>query len=409
MTTDRNKERIEKISNQIRNWWAQTKFQNPEKADRMLPRFRAGPEKYICPYMAKDFSEDASANWERIKQKHGLTTQGERDQNISYYEEKAQRHYDQRTEEQHQEQSMRPKSSEDDKGSIYYLGDWGIHNAIREDWTPKERKPPEESGYSEWLTVMNLALSDKLNQVVEHVCDEYGYTKQTAIRRLLRYGTQEVIRFIQEETVHGDASLAEYRAAGKRAARSVRGASHGYTSLDEKVKVETNFGTRLANNQSYKIVWNQKKSIGWIATQLGITEADAFRWSLTVAGKALHEEADLPPALGEDIEEIATDVQEFAIEKGTKIIESSKIAILEAFDEGYGTEIAEYCTDETPHVWREFVSTIGKTYRELERVDPKLVLLTKEVRPERRPRVLPDMSTISPPPKRTPVLPPRSR
>jgi len=87
----KNRKRIEKLQNQIKVWWSIAKFQNKEEADRLFREFRSGPDKFLCPFMARDFSEDASANWKRIKENHGLTTQGDRDKEVRDYQEQAER------------------------------------------------------------------------------------------------------------------------------------------------------------------------------------------------------------------------------------------------------------------------------------------------------------------------------
>jgi len=362
----KNRKRIEKLQNQIKVWWSIAKFQNQEEADRLFRKFQSGPDKFLRPFMAGDYSEDASANWERIKENYGLTTQGNRDKELRDYEEQAERYYKRKKDTQETQTMIDSRSDSTDP--VYYLGQMEIHEALRNEWAGKEKNPPHGSGYNDWLTPMNLPLSDKLRQVIEHIRDEYEYNTQQATRRLLRYGTQELVRVLQEEIIQDDASLEEYRTAGKRAARFVHGASHGYSTLDEKVEVDTNFGTRTSGKNSYKIVWNQKESIGWIATQIGISEADAFRWALTVAGEALAENDRLPEALGKDIADIDAELHQFSIRRRDSIMNSSIIAILEAFEQGYGPEVGESCKEDMPNMWTEFATTITHTFNEIRKI-----------------------------------------
>lgn len=94
-----NEKRLNNLENIIKVWWSNAKFRDADRADRLFGDFLQGSDKYLSPFRAEDFREDASSNWERIKNDYGLTTQTDRQQDLRDYEEKAERWSERRREE----------------------------------------------------------------------------------------------------------------------------------------------------------------------------------------------------------------------------------------------------------------------------------------------------------------------
>ena len=92
------------ILNQINSWWAQAKWADPDRADRIHEKMNEAPEKFITPNPGTNYREEASRIYSKIKNDYSL--RGARD-----LQETA-REYDDRAEAYYREKGREPEKNE---------------------------------------------------------------------------------------------------------------------------------------------------------------------------------------------------------------------------------------------------------------------------------------------------------
>ena len=244
------------------------------------------------------------------------------------------------------------------------IGRLDIHGALRTEWTRQEKNPPEDSEYTNWLVPVGFVPSDKLLQLLKIVSREYGYNLPETVRRLLRYGVQE----LEHSVTAGEfEDVKAYHDLTTHASAYDEGTSYGFSPFTESEKVPIDWGRTTGNRpKTFKIVWTQNNCLEQVSQQLCITRADACRWAVFEAGKALGEEEDIPGPLSRDVAANVEEMREYLKEKMVSIKGPAVYAVMEALKNGYLEQVRDYAKEDNPELWEEIISRIAEANAALE-------------------------------------------
>lgn len=86
------------ILHQLNVWESQTKWADQERADRLFEKINNSPKGFISPNPSANYREEASRIWDELKDEYGLRSETDLSGLHSEWEERAERHYQQKQE-----------------------------------------------------------------------------------------------------------------------------------------------------------------------------------------------------------------------------------------------------------------------------------------------------------------------
>lgn len=232
---------------------------------------------------------------------------------------------------------------------------WTIQSALETDWTATEKNPPDD--YPEWTIPVRLTPSDKLLQIIRICASSYGMKESVAVRKMLRYGLQEIVVEVEGEDFLDDCG--DYWDAVTFVSGHVSGESRGFTHLQDVEKLSVQYGRSGGNNpESFRVIWLQRDRFNELSSLARTNLADIFRWGIFQAGVGLGEEGLIPEPLYQDAVVVVEEIEN-KVEERLRVLEAAaQIALNEAILNGYIDDVSEYCKTHTPNLWTDYTHKI---------------------------------------------------